>query len=155
MTDLDGVKLARKQFPVLDGGGAKIDWQLVADHGSQAEKNHSQTVERLAQRGGLSWCELYAVLHNKRWEKMDQNEALIACRALEARYLSALSPTPEAPAPALGSGETEWIGDFLNRRTDVEKVLRDVKRGKRQALSPEECWELANRLSVPANHGGA
>lgn len=73
----------------------------------------------------------------------------------------ALSPAPEAPgaggapAPALGSGETEWIGDFLNRRTDVEKVLRDVKRGKRQALSPEECWELADRLSVPANHGGA
>lgn len=73
----------------------------------------------------------------------------------EAAILSALCATPEAPGTGLGSGETEWIGDFLNRRTDVEKVLRDVKRGKRQALSPEECWELANRLSVPANHGGA
>ncbi|MGN6773137.1 MAG: hypothetical protein ACTHJQ_25310 [Rhizobiaceae bacterium] len=92
--ELEGVLEAknapRRQFPILGSNGQKIDWQLVADHGEQAQKNHYQSVERLAQRGGLSWCELYAVLHDKPWAKMDQNEAIIACRALEQRYLSAL-----------------------------------------------------------------
>lgn len=80
----------RMGFPILHGQGASVDWQLVADHAQQANRNHGQSVARLAERGGLSWCELFAVLHNKRWQKMDANEAMIACRALEARYLAAL-----------------------------------------------------------------
>ncbi len=82
---------ARKTFPILKGERASIDYQLVADHAEQARANHYQSVERLAERGGLSWCELYAVLHNRRWEKIDTNDAMIACRALEARYLAALA----------------------------------------------------------------
>ena len=82
--------LSRKGFPILGSRGASIDWQLVADHGEQAQTNHGQTVSRLAERGGLSWSELHAVLHNRRWQKMDSNEAMIACRGLEARYLAAL-----------------------------------------------------------------
>lgn len=88
---------ARKKFPILGSGGASIDRQLVADHGKQAQANHYQSVERLAERGGLSWCELYAVLHNRKWQKMDDNEAMIACRALEAKYLAALTPLGEKP----------------------------------------------------------
>lgn len=81
---------ARKGFPILGERGAKVDWQLVADHGKQAQANHYQTVERLAERGGLSWCELHAVLHNRKWQKMDQNDAMLGCRAMEARYLEAI-----------------------------------------------------------------
>lgn len=83
-------RVVRETFPILGQHGATIDLQLVKDHGSQAQSNHGQTVARLAQRGGLSWCELYAVLHNQRWQKMDENEAIIACRALEARYLAGI-----------------------------------------------------------------
>lgn len=82
----------RARFPILGSRGATIDWQLVADHGQQAERNHSQSVRRLAERGGLSWCDMHAVLHNKAWERVDANDAMIACRALEARYLAALRP---------------------------------------------------------------
>lgn len=81
----------RKGFPILNSGKQTVDWQLVADHGDQVRKNHYQSVERLAQRGGLSWCELHAVLHNRTWRKMDENEAIIAIRALEAKYLAAHS----------------------------------------------------------------
>ncbi len=95
-----GVK-ERKTFPILKGEGASIDYQLVADHAEQARANHYQSVGRLAERGGLSWCELYAVLHNRKWEKMADNDAMITCRALEARYLAALEPVaqPETPTP--------------------------------------------------------
>jgi len=86
----------RKTFPILNGNGAQIDYQLVVDHGGQAKQNHCQSVDRLAQRGGLSWCELHAVLHNRRYQKIDTNDAMIACRSIEARYLAALNP--DAPA---------------------------------------------------------
>jgi len=85
----------RKKFPVLGSGGASVDLQLVEDHGEQAKKNHYQTIMRLAERGGLSWAELFAVLHNRPFQKIDTNEAMIACRALEARYLSATKPQPD------------------------------------------------------------
>jgi hypothetical protein len=87
---LDHLTNNRPQFPILGSGGAKIDFQLVADHGKQANRNHYQTVETLAVRGGLSWAELYAVLHNQEYKNVDSNEAMIACRALEARYLAAV-----------------------------------------------------------------
>lgn len=82
----------RKKFPILGAPGATIDWQLVHDHGRQAKANHYQTVERLAERGGLSWCELHAILHNRPWQKMEENTAIMECRALEARYLSSILP---------------------------------------------------------------
>lgn len=33
---------------------------------SKARDNHGQTLERLAERGGLSWVELYCAVYNKR-----------------------------------------------------------------------------------------
>ncbi len=82
----------RKTFPILSGGGASIDLQLVIDHGGQAKANHGQSVTRLAERGGLSWSELHAVLHNRQWQKMDANVAMLECRALEKKYLEAVEP---------------------------------------------------------------
>jgi hypothetical protein len=79
--------VTRPQFPVLGSQGQTIDLQLVLDHGGQAKKNHYQTVEGLARRGGLSWSELHAVLHDRPWQKIDENRAILECRGLEARYL--------------------------------------------------------------------
>lgn len=150
MTDLDGVKLAVTVKPLV--------WDDLTGSGTRFRSYDglmTYTISRIVQddtayfrwaRSQGGWSDVF----------YDADACKDAAQAdYDRRILSALSPTPEAPGTGLGSGETEWIGDFLNRRTDVEKVLRDVKRGKRQALSPEECWELANRLSVPANHGGA
>jgi hypothetical protein len=88
-------EVERKGFPVLGSQGAIVDWQFVHDHGKQANDNHRQSVERLAERGGLSWCELHAVVHNRKYEKIDTNEAMLAVRSLEARYLAALRPRSE------------------------------------------------------------
>lgn len=40
-----------------------VPWAVVAPHEKQAKHNHDQTLQRLAQRGGLSALELYCVLH--------------------------------------------------------------------------------------------
>jgi hypothetical protein len=50
-------------FPVL-GSKETVPWSLVEPHRAQAIKNHYQTLERLAQRGGLSWLELEAIIND-------------------------------------------------------------------------------------------
>ena len=44
-----------------------VPWAVVAPHREQATKNHTQTLERLAERGGLCPQELIAVLTNCSW----------------------------------------------------------------------------------------
>jgi len=72
-----------KRFPVLKGyqlnravGREKaalcpdtVPWSLVGGHEEQAQRNHSQTLTRLAERGGLSPEELYGVVHDLPWHK--------------------------------------------------------------------------------------
>ena len=60
-----------------------VPWDLVKDHENQAQKNHSQSLDRLAQRGGLSPRELWSVVHDKDfYEVCDMTEA----KAIEWLY---------------------------------------------------------------------
>ena len=52
-----------------------VPWAMIEPHAKQAYSNHSQTLERLAERGGLSPCEAIAILNDQPWRKMDQNNA--------------------------------------------------------------------------------
>lgn len=45
----------------------EIPWEIVAPHEAQAKRNHDQTLERLAERGGLGVAELLAVLTGQRY----------------------------------------------------------------------------------------
>ena len=58
---------SRAEALALEAAGCprSVPWSLVAPHARQAEHNHSQTLERLAQRGGLSPAELVAVLRGE------------------------------------------------------------------------------------------
>jgi hypothetical protein len=60
-----------RMFPILLTGlggisiPTEVPWGFVAEHGEQAKKNHYQSLETLASRGGLSWGELLAVLEDR------------------------------------------------------------------------------------------
>lgn len=49
---------------------------LFNNHGAQADDNHGQSLNRLAERGGLSVCEAVAILEDRPWQPMTQNEAV-------------------------------------------------------------------------------
>lgn len=53
-----------KEFPIMTNKGHEyIPYDVIKPHEEQALKNHGgQTLDRLAERGGLSWAEAYAVL---------------------------------------------------------------------------------------------
>lgn len=42
-----------------------IPWAMIEPHAEQADKNHYQSLARLADRGGLSACEALAVLEDR------------------------------------------------------------------------------------------
>lgn len=44
-----------------------IPWDLIAPHEEQAQINHSQSLQRLAERGGLSPLEMYCVMNHLRF----------------------------------------------------------------------------------------
>ena len=66
---------AKKQFPIL-GANISIPWGILEPHEAQARANHGgQTLERLAERGGLCWIETLAVIEDRPWSRMDEVEA--------------------------------------------------------------------------------
>ena len=66
-----------KRFPIMHGEVISITsmpWEVITPHEAQANINHGQTLKRLAERGGLSPCEALAILENRRWRKMTDEE---------------------------------------------------------------------------------
>jgi len=70
-----------KQFPIHQGNTASfrnklrelkcpktVPWHRIAPYEQQARKNHDQTLERLAERGGLDPFEILAVVSGFRWD---------------------------------------------------------------------------------------
>lgn len=55
---------------------ASIPWRAIEPHRQQAYNNHAQTLERLAQRGGLSPGEAVAVMEDREWTSMDMDTAI-------------------------------------------------------------------------------
>lgn len=67
---------AERMFPIMHGKTARwIPWRLITPHEPQALKNHGQTLEKLADRHGLSPCEAMAVLEDRNWRDDPDAEA--------------------------------------------------------------------------------
>lgn len=52
-----------------------IPYAVIAPHEQQALRNHMQTLQRLSERGGLSYCEALAVLEDRAWSMLEQDIA--------------------------------------------------------------------------------
>lgn len=66
---------ADRRFPILRTKGQvergvprSIPWAAIEPHRARAHKNHDQTLERLAERGGLDLTELWWVVHDRPWD---------------------------------------------------------------------------------------
>lgn len=86
--------MSRTNMPILKSSKSSIPcirWSVIAGHEQQAMKNHYQTLERLAERGGLSPCEAVAIIEDRKWHRMDKKAAedrlmeLCAGQASDAR----------------------------------------------------------------------
>lgn len=74
------VMVTKERYPrrlpdYVPSGYLGIPWSVIAPHERQARSNHGQSLERLAERGGLGPCEAVAILEDRPWHRMDQAEA--------------------------------------------------------------------------------
>lgn len=53
----------------------QVPWDMMIAHERQAQINHSQTIAGLHSRGGLEASEAVAVLLDRRWHKMEYEQA--------------------------------------------------------------------------------
>jgi len=74
-------RLEARLFPIM--GGPAIPWAALAPHEAQAQRNHGQSLERLAQRGGLDPAEAVAILEDRRWDRQPPPPAQSIARMLE------------------------------------------------------------------------
>lgn len=82
--------MSAAEFPIPGGRQRRsVPWAFVAPHAAQARANHDQTLERLAERGGLSACELVAVLEGRDWEPMRYEAADARLEELLAAWRAA------------------------------------------------------------------
>ncbi len=53
-----------KRFPILNATGRarSVPWNALEPHRTQAMRNHGQTLEQLAERGGLDCAEMLAII---------------------------------------------------------------------------------------------
>ena len=61
--------MSNKRFPIQDG--PDVPWEVMAPHNAMSLKNHYQTLERIAERGGFSAAEAYCIVNSLRWQDME------------------------------------------------------------------------------------
>lgn len=60
-----------ENMPVMRGKNIKsIPMRLLQPYEEQALRNHSQSLQRLAERGGMNACEILGIIRGLRWSQL-------------------------------------------------------------------------------------
>ena len=76
--------MTERAFPVLKWSTRAemprmVSWEFAERFRAQAESNHGQTLERLAERGGLCPREMWLATHGetlRSWRKISESDAI-------------------------------------------------------------------------------
>jgi hypothetical protein len=66
--------MPRDYMPILRHPEFRLPWALIEPHAKQAMCNHGQTLERLAERGGLGFTEAAAIICDLPWKYINLDE---------------------------------------------------------------------------------
>lgn len=125
-----------RQFPIMhDDALHSIPWDVIEPHEAQAYANHRQTLKQLAARGGLTPCEVLAIVEGRKWNRMPFGEAR---QKLIDYVRGATANTAQA-----GALQEAIDGAAV---TNIQDALRMV-RNMRDGTSPPTRWNF-NKLEV-------
>jgi len=66
----------QRDFPIMGCNIiASIPWAMLEPHEEQAQRNHGQSLKRLAERGGLAVSEALDIIYGFRWNASARSEA--------------------------------------------------------------------------------
>ena len=69
---------------LLPDAPAAVAWDVLEERRWRVLRNHGDTPDSLAERGGLSWCELLAIVEDRPWRPMPARDAYQRFRRLTA-----------------------------------------------------------------------
>ena len=93
--------MSDRRFPIQDRDHrgremeSWIPWGAIEPHGHRAMQNHGQTLERLAERGGLCPSEAVAVLTDTHWDTVPEDGARARMRELVDQWRAKTEGRPE------------------------------------------------------------
>lgn len=153
--------MTERMFPVLYGytkaeiesrekGPLSVPWRLLQPHERQALINHDQTLERLAQRGGLSLDEIVAVIRHRRHQRMDEDKA----REAVLGYIDELKQIGEAQEKVRAADriarivEVPSYSDGLRKAADLleQEILADRPSNMVELKKPSNELEEVGRI---------
>ena len=123
----------RQQFPIMIDSWkrAHLPWELFEPHEAQAQRNHYQSLTRLAERGGLSPAEALAVLEDRKFQDMDDKDAWIG-----------LIQIAEQAAASRARAET------LEEAAQVAEQAADAEHGKLKLKWPKSARNAAHAIAA-------
>ena len=128
-----------KEFPILKSNGETIPWDSIAPHEEQALRNHGQSLEKLASRGGLSWCEALAVLRDSKFIAIPEEEA--------KEKVLALLPNQEWIVPVVW----EACGFIKVRAESAEEACRKVHEDADDYSLPRQSEYVDASFDIPGS----
>jgi len=122
---------------------APIPWSVIAPHEAQARRNHDQSLERLAERGGLDPTEAIAVLGDQLYPhgkpRVDIAVADAQLRQIVAHRLAAQSPNAPVASPSV--------------REEAEKLLSRITPGQwHLAICADDHGIVEGRSNIESAH---
>lgn len=131
--------MSARLFPIQ--GAPSIPWAVIAPCEAQALRNHDgQTLERLAERRGLSPCEAVAVLEGRPWFRMEDATARLRLLTIarERFYLPEIDRLEAAlrDQVAAHAARVDDLLDANNRSLTLRRALEEeVAYWRRDALA--------------------
>ncbi len=114
--------MTERRYPIQ--GGPSVPWEFMAPHEAQARKNHGQTLERLAERGGLGCDEAWVIVHGLSWDALHAEEHKRKWIELAERVNREWS-TKQAQAEVLAALNCQNCGN--KAKTLIVRYKSDVK----------------------------
>lgn len=143
----------RETFPILSIRGqsfAPVSWALMARHEVTAQRNHDgQTLERLAQRGGLDPCEALAVVLDLPWEAVRLVPLATAHAMLRA--LDAAVTQREAAERERDDAQRQSHEDaarYMQHMGRADHYAQELRRCQQARQAAQEATEKAERATA-------
>jgi hypothetical protein len=167
----------QRMFPVLyshgeERGLKEVPWDFLKPHESQAFKNHDQSLETLASRGGLGLDEMLAIVREVSWFRevrgLSKEARLAGFNAALNEYYaqqqSALEQLPEMTPDFIAKAKEDEAKLFkaerdaaLARLEEVVRELEATKKAKQEndarfmrerGEAREECLGLRSAMAI-------
>lgn len=119
----------RTTFPIIqDPEILSVPWALMAPHGAAALVNHSQTLARLADRGGLTPAEAVAIIEDRRYMVMASWVARDRLREYARQYESPPTLRAQDVAEALELAKAVRDNPGAPARYRLNKLIAILER---------------------------